>query len=223
MNILDAVDGRLSCRSFFPRPVEPGVLREIVERAGRAASGGNLQPWHAHVVSGAALEDLKKRVAEIVATGDPRHTPAEYAFQPDPLYAPYNERRHEHGVEMYSALGIDRSDAAARLQQYRRNFELFGAPAAIFLTLDRRLGPSQWADLGGFLATILYLARGFGLETCPQQSWARMHTVLRPFLDLPPEQMVFCAVAIGYGDREAPVNSFRSSRAALSDYARFIE
>ncbi len=125
-------------------------------------------------------------------------------------------------MQLYGALGIDRGDAPARLRQYTRNLEFFNAPVALFIGIDRKLGPGQWADLGGYIHALMYLARGHGLDTCAQESWARMHAIVRPFVKMPPEQMLFCAVSIGYGDRQHPANSFRSPRAAPEEFCRFF-
>ena len=111
------------------------------------------------------------------------------------MWEPYKERREHHGVQLYGALNIARDDADGRLDQYKRNFEFFNAPVALFIAIDRKLGPGQWADLGGYIHALMFLARGYGLDTCPQESWARMHRIVRPFVNMPPEQMLFCAVA----------------------------
>jgi nitroreductase len=92
----------------------------------------------------------------------------------------------------------------------------------VFITIERKLGPGQWADLGGYIHALMYLARGYGLDTCPQESWARMHKTVGEFLRIPPEHMLFCAVAIGYGDRAHPANSFRSTRAELDAFCTFL-
>ena len=138
------------------------------------------------------------------------------------MWEPYQSRRDYHGVQLYGALKIDRNDAAARLTQYKRNYEFFNAPIALFIAIDRRLGPGQWADLGGYIRALMYLARGHGLDTCAQVSWARMHRIVGPFVNMPPEQMLFCAVSIGYGDRSHPANSFRSPRANPEEFCRFF-
>jgi hypothetical protein len=39
---------------------------------------------------------------------------------------------------------------------------------------------------------------------------------------MPPEQMLFCAVAIGYGDHRHPANSFRSPRAGIDEFCTFF-
>jgi nitroreductase len=222
MDVFEAVESRLSCRWFLDKPVDPKILRDLIDRAARAASGGNLQPWRVYALTGTAIDDIKRRTVEFVAERDPRHEDAEYPIYPETMWEPYKSYREYHGVQLYGALGIDRGDATARLEQYKRNLEFFNAPAAVFISIDRRLGPGQWADLGGYIHALMFLARGYGLDTCAQESWARMYRVVAPFVNMPPEQMLFCAVAIGYGDRKHPANNFHAPRAELSDFCKFF-
>ena len=63
MDVFEAVDSRLSCRWFLDKPVDPKIVRDLIARAARAASGGNLQPWHVYALTGAPLAELKRRVA----------------------------------------------------------------------------------------------------------------------------------------------------------------
>jgi hypothetical protein len=49
-----------------------------------------------------------------------------------------------------------------------------------------------------------------------------MYRIVCELLAIPAEHMLFCAVAIGYGDRAHPANSFRSPRAALNDFCTFV-
>ena len=222
MDVFEAVDSRLSCRAFLDRPVDPAIVRDLIARAARAASGGNLQPWRVYALMGAPLLELKRRVATHIAGHDPRHDEAEYPIYPKDMWEPYRSRREEHGVQLYGALEIDRDDKAGRLAQYKRNFEFFGAPVGLFMTLERKLGPGQWADLGSYIHTLMYLARGHGLDTCPQESWARLYRLVGEFLCIPPEHMLFCGLAVGYGDRAHPANSFRSPRAAPEEFCTFV-
>lgn len=222
MDVFSAVDSRIACRWFIDKPVDPKIVRDLIERAARAASGGNLQPWQVYALTGAPLAEIKQKVASFIDGRDPRHDEAEYPIYPKTMWEPYKSRREEHGVQLYGALKIAREDGAGRLRQYDRNFEFFNAPVALFIAIDRRLGPGQWADLGGYIHALMFLARGYGLDTCPQESWARMHHIVRDFVNMPPEQMLFCAVAIGYGDRAHPANSFRSPRAAAGEFCRFF-
>jgi nitroreductase len=222
MDVFEAVDSRIACRWFLDKPVDATIVRDLIVRAARAASGGNLQSWLVYALAGAPLAALKEKVATHVAGRDPRHDDAEYPIYPKTMWEPYKSRREEHGVQLYGALGVARDDAEGRLQQYKRNFEFFNAPVALFIAIDRELGPGQWADLGGYIHALAFLARGYGLDTCPQESWARMHRIVGEFVAMPPEQMLFCAVAIGYGDHGHPANSFRSPRAQLAEFCKFF-
>ena len=222
MDVFEAVDSRIACRAFLDRRVDPAIVRDIIARAARAASGGNLQPWHVYALTGAPLAELKRRVATHIAGSDPREDDAEYPIYPKTMWEPYKSRRHAHGVQLYGALGVGYNDHAGRLEQYKRNFEFFNAPVALFVAIDRKLGPGQWGDLGGYIHALAFLARGHGLDTCPQESWARMHRLVREFVAMPREQMLFCAVAMGHGDHAHPANSFRSPRAELSSFCRFF-
>src|SRR5580704_13236266 len=108
MDVFEAVDTRLSCRWFLDKPVDPKILRELLVRAARAASGGNLQPWHLYALTGAPLAEIKRQVAAAIAGRDPRHDDAEYPIYPKTMWEPYKSRREEHGVQLYGALGVAR-------------------------------------------------------------------------------------------------------------------
>ncbi len=221
MDIFEAVDSRMACRWFLDRPVDPNIVRNLIERAARAASNGNRQPWNVYALTGEPLRELKQQAGAAIEGEDWRAFETEYPSLPDKLWEPYLSRSFRHGVELYGALGTSRDDRAGRLEQIKRNYKFFNAPVGLFITIDRRLGPGQWADLGGYVNALAFLTRGYGLDTCPQVAWIRLFKTVGAFLQLPPEQMLFCGMAIGYGDRSHPVNSFRSSRAELDEFCKF--
>jgi len=222
MDVFEAVDSRIACRWFLDKPVDPGIVRDLLFRAARAASGGNVQPWQIYALTGAALGDLKARVAAHVAGRDPRNDDTEYPVYPPTMWEPYKSRREAHHIQVYGALGIARGDEKARLEHHKRNYQFFNAPVALFIAVDRKSGSAQWADLGGYIHALAFLGRGYGLDTCPQESWARMHRIVGEFVAMPPQQMLFCAVAVGYGDHSHPANSFRSPRAELGEFCKFF-
>jgi nitroreductase len=220
MHIREAVESRYSCRAFLKNPVPEKVVREILQSAARAPSGGNLQPWVVHALAGKRLEELKAlirpRLNEL-----PLAEGGEYQVYPSPLKEPYKERRFKVGELLYQSINIPREDRPGRYKQFARNFEFFGAPVGIFFSLDRTMGPPQWQDLGMHIQNVLLLARGYGLHTCAQEAWTYWHKTVSRFLELPPELMLFCGVALGYADEAAPINQWRSPRADVSDFARF--
>ncbi len=220
--VSEAVLTRHSCRAFTNQPVEVGMVREIIEIARFAPSGGNLQPWMVHVLSGESLARFRAMMAPKVQASPLGNTP-EYNVYPPNVKEPYRSRRFKVGEDMYGQIGVKREDKAARIRQFARNHDFFGAPVAMFFLLDRSLGPPQWSDLGMFIQTIMLLARERGLETCPQESWAGWHQEVTDFLEVAPELMLFCGLALGYGDYEAPINRLRADRAALEEFAWFHE
>jgi nitroreductase len=221
MHVRDAVASRFSCRAFLPTPVPLATVRDIVDRAARAPSGGNLQPWRVHALAGAPLEDLKARIRPSAPT-NPRGEGAEYQVYPEPLKEPYSARRRDVGAKLYHAIGIAREDRAARYRQYARNFELFGAPVGLFFSIDRTMGPPQWSDLGMFVQTVMLLARGEGLHTCGIEAWTHWHKTVSACLDLPDEHMLFCGMALGYADPAAPINAWRAPRDGVDGFAAFF-
>ena len=216
MEVSEAIAARRSVRGFRDAPVDPAVLRGIVTKAARAATGGNLQPWHIDVLTGAALADLKAAMSAKLWSGE-SETPA-YDIYPRELVAPYRDRRFAVGEAMYAEIGIPREDKAARRLWFARNFQFFGAPAALFCTVDRQMGPPQWADLGMYLQNVMLLAVEAGLATCAQECWAMYPETVSAAIDIPAERMLFCGMAIGYEDTQEPANCLRSSRAPEEEW-----
>lgn len=207
MNVSQAVAQRISVRAFRPDPVAGALVREILEAAARAPSGGNLQPWRVHVLTGAPLEALKAKVRE-----NPFGETPEYDVYPANLWEPLRTRRYQCGEDLYATIGIPRDDKAARLAQLAKNGELFGAPVGLFFSLDRRVGPPQWSDVGMLMQTIMLLAVERGLATCAQEYWARYPQTLTEALNLPEDHMIFSGMALGYADQTAPINTLRTRR-----------
>ena len=216
MNVSDAIVARRSVRGFLDKPVDPALIREIAVKAGRAASGGNIQPWHIDVVSGESLAELKAIMAAKLAAGE-TEAPG-YDIYPKDFVAPYRERTFAVGEAMYGHIGIARTDKAARRTWFARNFQFFGAPAALFCTVDRRMGPPQWSDLGMYLQNVMLLAVEAGLATCPQECWAVYPRTIEGFLGTPADRMLFCGMAIGYEDMSEPANRLRAERAPESEW-----
>ncbi|MDI1364405.1 MAG: nitroreductase family protein, partial [bacterium] len=63
MEVLDAVNRRMSVRAYRPDPVDGAVVRELLDLAARAPSGGNLQPWRVQALTGQPLAALKAAMA----------------------------------------------------------------------------------------------------------------------------------------------------------------
>jgi len=220
MQVHEAVATRLSVRAYLPDPVPGDVIRRVLERAARAPSGGNVQPWHIDVLAGEPLAIFRARMHALLAQGGPTE-PMDYDIYPKALSSPWRERRFGVGEAMYATLGIPRNDKPARLRWLARNYDFFGAPMALFCSVDRQMGPPQWSDLGMYLQTVMLLLRGEGLDSCPQECWAIYPATVGRAIEMPPERMLFCGMSIGYRDPEHPVNGLVSDRAATQEWLNF--
>ena len=220
MNVSDALATRRSVRGFRDTPVDPALIRRIVEAAARAPSGGNLQPWHIDVVGGARLTELKAIMRTRIAEA-PGGEPTEYDIYPKVLTTPYKDYRFAVGEELYRALDIPREDKMKRMMWFARNFQFFGAPLALFCSVARTMGPPQWSDLGMYLQSLMLLLREAGLDSCAQECWAIYPATIRDFIGIPEDRMLFTGMAIGYKDNSDPANAARPARAPLADFASF--
>jgi len=221
MDIRQAVATRRSVRDFLDTPVDGALLRRVLAEALRAPSGGNVQPWHVHVVGGEKMAELKALMQRRHAES-PAGEPIDYDIYPQNLWSPYRERRFQLGEAMYAELGIPREDRAARLHWFARNYQFFGAPVGMFFSIHRRMGPPQWSDLGMLMQTLMLLLRGEGLDSCPQEAWSVWPKTIGTFLEMPDEHMLFAGMSIGHANPDHPVNRLRATRAPLDEVARFL-
>ncbi|MBY8824311.1 nitroreductase [Sphingomonas colocasiae] len=210
-----AAVARRSVRAFTAEPVPGEAIEAILAAALRAPSGGNLQPWHIHVVRGGALARLTAAMRLAQEAGEqevPNHP-----VYPEGLWEPYRSRRFENGEDLYRTIGIERSDKAGRLRQLAQNYQLFGAPAGLFFAIDRRMGRAQWIDLGMVMQTVMLVALEHGLATCPQAAWALWPDTLGELLGLDEHMMIAAGMALGHEDTAHPINTLRTTRQSLDE------
>jgi nitroreductase len=216
MNVTEAIAYRRSVRGFLDTPLDIALVREIVEKAARAATGGNVQPWHIDIIHGESMQTFKAIMAEKMANRAKEEP--EYQIYPVGLKTPYEDRRFEVGEMLYGSIGIDREDRKGRAMWFSRNFQFFNAPVGLFCTTDRQMGAPQWGDLGMMIQNIMLLACEAGLDTCPQECWAIYPETVRSFLGTPPERMLYTGMSIGYKDADDPANSLLPNRAASAEW-----
>jgi nitroreductase len=220
MDVIEAIRSRISTRAFLDNPVDEAVVRAILDDARWAPSGGNLQPWNVHIVTGDAKDAIIQAV-QAKLESDPFSDENDFPVYPEKLWEPYRSRRYAVGEQMYEILGIPRDDKAGRLGQVLKNFDFFGAPVGLFFTIDSRMNPNQWAHLGMFMYAVALAAEGHGLATCMQEAWTRFSRTVGNALELPDNTQVYCGMALGYADPDAPLNMLRTERADLDEIARF--
>ncbi len=220
MDVYVAVTSRRAVRGFTDVPVPRELLERVLSAAAWAPSGSNIQPWHVYVLTGGPLAELKRRAGERVAADDPGDE-REYEMYPPALKSPYHERRSAFGKQRYGALGISRKDREARQRIAAANWNCFGAPAALFCYIDRDMGLPQWADVGGYLQTVMLLLRAEGLHSCLQMAWSVYRRTVAEVLSPPDELMFYCGMSIGFED--VTVREDHTGRTPLDETVMFAD
>ena len=217
-SVAELLQARTSIRAFTDEPVGEDEVRQLLDAARWAPSGGNLQGWKVIVVAGEAKAEVSALTEKTLAA-NPFGEAGEHPVYPQPLGEPFRSRRFQVGEDMYALLGIPREDKLARLQHLARNYAFFDAPVGLFFVIDRQMGHGQWAHLGMFMQSVALVAQERGLSTCMQESWAMVRETLHTHFELPEEELIYCGMALGHADEDAPVNRLRSARAEVGEFA----
>lgn len=216
MHVAEAVATRRSVRAFSDDPVSLETIKRVLDQARFAPSGCNFQPWEAIVLTGEPLRALQRRLAE-AAPDDPY----EYDFSAPGKLPKYQSRLRDLGSQMYASVGVARDDREGRAALSRRNLTGFGAPILLLCHFPKLMKEAQWSDVGMWLQTIMLLLRGEGLDSCPQEYMGIYGRTIKAELGLGDDILLFCGLAIGARDKDAPINSFERERVALGDHVEF--
>lgn len=221
MNVRDALLERKSTRAFSDREVSIDIIREILDAARHAPSGVNTQPWQVAVVTGDKKRSLCSKMEEQFRTQG--KGTLDYSYYPDEWIDPYRGRRKSCGLQMYSTLNIAREDKQKQLDQWAANYRAFDAPVALFFFIDPVLNTGSYIDYGMFLQSIMLAAVEKGLATCPQAALGEYPDIVKGELGYSQECILIGGMALGYEDKGALVNSYRTDRQEVDGFTRFLE
>ena len=221
MKVEDALKRRKSVRAFLDKAVEPEKVTVILDAARHAPSGVNTQPWQVAVVSGKAKTTLQEKIETTFRGGDKGK--AEYSYYPTEWKEPFTSRRKECGLLMYKTLGIERSDRERQMDQWAANYRAFDAPVMMLFFIDSAMQAGSYLDYGMFLQSVMLAAVEQGLATCPQASIADYPEIIKAELGYGDDTTLLCGIALGYEDKDALVNSYRTSRETVESFTRYFD
>lgn len=221
MNITEALLARKSTRAFLDKEIPPEKISNILKAARHAPSGTNAQPWQVAVVTGNKRLDLIQKMEQSFA--DDGLGEMDYQYYPLKWPEPYKKRRVTCGAQLYSALNIDRKDRKRRLRQWVANYRAFDAPAILFFFLDPVMQKGSFLDYGMFLQSVMLAALEEGLATCAQAALGQYPQLVKEELGYHDETILICGMALGYEDKEAPVNNYRTTREEVEVFTNFFE
>lgn len=218
--LLAVAKARYSCRAFESTPVKAPDITRILEIARTAPSDCNTQPAYLFIVSGAALEKLRTEMYDAASSG----------LEPSSDVPPigtytgvYLKRRRECGWALYDAVGVRKGDRAGSHKQALENFRFFGAPHLAIVTVHRDLAERGLFDAGIFVGHFLLAAQAIGVSTVPQGAIAHYTDIIRRHVPIDADSRIVCGLSFGYERKDHPANSFRLTRAELSECATFVE
>ena len=217
MDVVEAIRERMSVRSFRPDPVPGDLLSQILEKALRAPSWGNTQPWEFAIVTGKPLEEIQKG---FLKRGE--HEPNPDVARPYEFPEPYMSR--------IMALPFRKQTLTKEDMDLRRlrNYRHYGASAVIYLLVGRSFfhqpkGINVWSlyDCGAVVQNIMLLAMCYGLGTIAQAQAVVYPDIIRKVLGIPESKLIALGIAIGYPDWDNPINKSRTNRELLKDVAKW--
>jgi nitroreductase len=219
MELKQVIKERKSVRGFLPKPVSKKIINSILSQACHAPSWGNTQPWELLIVSG----DTVKKLGEAFCQKAQERVVQTPEFEmPKSFPEPYLSRYRQVGKDLFSILNIQRDDPVKRVEHSLNNFRGFGAPVLIYFLLDEGLSPYALLDIGLFIQTFCLSAADQGLGTCILAALARYPEVIRTFLPIPKGKKILIGIALGYPDKKAPANRYRSKRDPLPNWVTWI-
>ena len=221
MKVSEALKNRKSVRSYLDKAVEPEKITAILDAARHAPSGVNTQPWQVAVVSGSTKQAMQEKIEATFRGGDKGK--ADYNYYPTEWKEPFKSRRKECGLLMYKTLEIQREDRERQMDQWAANYRAFDAPVMLLFFMDTAMQAGSYLDYGMFLQSVMLSAVEQGLATCPQASIADYPEIIKTELGYDDDTVLLCGIALGYEDKDALVNSYRTSREEVDSFTKYFD
>jgi len=219
MTVSEVLQKRFSIRAFKSTPVPQEMLEEIFALARHAPSNCNIQPCQAYVVSGAKKDKLSAELVAAVSSGSPPNPDFDWDVR---YQGVHRERQFGSANALYGAMGIDRKDKERRQVAMLRNWQFFGAPHAVFFTMEKYLQMTGAVDLGVYAQALAMLMTERGISTCMQGALGMFPDPARRMFELPDEIGILFGMSFGYADDAAPANKARTDRVPLASAVRFF-
>lgn len=217
----EVVLGRRSIRGYKPDPVPQSLIKEILTLAMRSPSSMNTQPWNFTVVTGDALDRIRKGNTERNLAGVPHSR--EFRIG-SPFAGQHRDRQVGVAKQLFAAMDIAREDAEKRQDWVLRGFRQFDAPVCIIITYDAVLADSDDTafDCGAVTTALVNAAWSKGLGAVINSQGIMQSPVVREHANIADDQVIMKAVALGWPDDSFPANAVVSERKSVDEAATFL-
>ena len=217
MDLLKVINERKSIRAFKTDPVPREKIEEILSLTIHAPSAINLQPWEFIVVTGEEKERLGRRLIKAYREKQISCGPGNVKPLPKTI-----AKRGAKTLELMNPLFEEMAVNSDKfINEGSCNF--YGAPVAILICMDDSFPTARMVDIGIALAYFILTAHDFGFSTCPIGLITAYEDEIKDLLNIPENKNVVIGVALGYPNRDIPINHFKSPRDDLEKFVRWIE
>ncbi|MFH1242795.1 MAG: nitroreductase [Pseudomonadota bacterium] len=227
MEVIEAIRSRRSIRSFKSDPVPGDLLKDLLQVCQWAPNASNTQPWEFAVLGGKVLEEVKNRLVEKVKAEWDSSLGGFRTINPDIPFPDLPEPYVNRAAALKAQIdGHQFPPGIEELENKRHSYLLYGsrfygAPNAIILYTEKAICPKAILDIGIMAQTIAIAALDHGLGTCLTSMVVFWPEIYRDLLGIPESKLIALAIAIGYPDNEALVNTFKRTREPLNAYTHW--
>ena len=206
MDLFSAMENRRSARAYLAKPVSRSDVEDILHHAAMAPSAINVQPWEYVIVYGEEKDRLVRRLQKAhaerkISCGPGTQTPLPETFK-------NRSRRASQAMQPKVAeLGMEFNQFVEE-----GSCSFYGAPIAIIVTIDRLFPKIRYLDVGLSVAYLFLAAQAKGLATCPIGLITAYADDIADVLDIAKNKEIILSIALGYADRQSPVNQFKTER-----------
>ena len=217
MELEEAITERKSIRAFKKDPVPKELIEEVLQRATRAPSAINLQPWEFVVVMGEERERLGRLLLRSYRERRTSCSPG--------AKGPLPEKLAKRGATSFEAMKPYLDESGIRFEEFfnEGSCRFYDAPVAIIICMNKIFSHRRYLCIGAALGYLVLAAHSLGLGTCPIGLITAYEDEIKDFLNIPDDREVVLAVALGYPDWNSPINKFKTPREPLEEIIRWFD
>lgn len=216
MDVITAINERMSVRGFKGEPVSREVIEQLLDAARKAPSASNQQPWNFVVVTGVIREELANDILSAHKGLDKHYDPSKGKTIPHP----YMERTKKlmKAIRPY----LNKMDKKVIPFIEEGSCVFYGAPVLIIVTVDKTLPQSKLVDIGCTVENFILAAHDKGLGTCVIALILMFEELIKERLRISDSMNIVVGIALGYPNRDLALNEFKAPKEELSAMTRWI-
>lgn len=203
-------------RKFTNQRVSEKTIRAVLEDAQRSPSLLNSQPWRVYVASGKKVKDIREEFKKLTEAGEqPREDFASLMKVEWDTFPSQNMATMSDTLNYFLRGEMKQFDEA--------QITLFNAPVLLYLTIPKKSPAWSIFDLGSFAQTLMLSAVDHGLSVMPAHAIVKYPDVIRKFMSIGKDEAIGMGIGLGYPDKRASINGYRSEREKFERVVKFIK